>query len=78
MYKFNCNDKYLLHSLDDAMAHKVVEILHSCEKAAAPNEDMCLVALDVSMCFKKEVHSLNWAPDNELLFEELVGEMSKT
>nr|ADT78502.1 pheromone binding protein 3 [Ostrinia furnacalis] len=62
------------HGSDDAMAHQVVDILHACEKAT-PNEDKCMLALSIAMCFKAEIHKLDWAPNNELMFEELVLDM---
>nr|ADK66921.1 pheromone binding protein 1 [Chilo suppressalis] len=63
------------HGSGEEMAKKLVEILHNCEQTVTPNEDKCMRALDIAMCFKKELHTLGWAPDPELLFEELIAEM---
>nr|BBB15962.1 pheromone binding protein-A [Ostrinia furnacalis] len=65
------------HGSDDAMAHQLVDIVHACEKSVPPNEDNCLMALGISMCFKTEIHKLNWAPDHELLLEEMMAEMKQ-
>ncbi|KAL4704860.1 hypothetical protein ACJJTC_019438 [Scirpophaga incertulas] len=63
------------HGADGDTAKKLVEILHTCEKNEPVIEDHCTMALGIAMCFKKEMHNLKWAPDSELLFDELVADM---
>nr|QHI06957.1 pheromone-binding protein [Helopeltis theivora] len=75
LHKGKTNDFLKQHGSDDDTARKVMDILHNCEADAGDNSDDCMRALDVAMCFKKEMHSLNWAPDPEVLLEELMSEM---
>ncbi|CAG9796001.1 unnamed protein product [Diatraea saccharalis] len=63
------------HGSGEEMAKKIVEFLHSCEQSTPANEDKCMHALDIAMCFKKEVHAVGWAPDPEVLFDEIIAEM---
>nr|BAG71419.1 pheromone binding protein [Diaphania indica] len=76
LHKGKSADFVKQHGTDDETANKVVDILHTCESNAAPNDDHCMVALAVALCFKKEIHNLNWAPDPEVILEELMAEMS--
>nr|UYL69203.1 pheromone binding protein 1 [Agriphila aeneociliella] len=71
----NAAEFAMQHGSDEATAKKLVEILHTCEQTTPPNDDKCMKALDVAFCFKKELHRLDWAPDSEVLFEEIIAEL---
>nr|QIJ45731.1 phenomenon binding protein [Glyphodes pyloalis] len=75
LHKGKTNDFLKQHGSDDETAAKVMDILHNCEANVAHTDDECLGAMDVAMCFKKEMHSLNWAPDPEVMLQELMSEM---
>nr|QEL50338.1 pheromone binding protein 2 [Maruca vitrata]QEL50345.1 pheromone binding protein 2 [Maruca vitrata] len=75
LHKGKTADFIKQHGSDDETANKVIDILHTCEANVTPNEDHCLLALDVALCFKNEIHKLNWAPDPEVIFEELMAEL---
>nr|QEE82697.1 pheromone-binding protein 2 [Conogethes pinicolalis] len=77
LHKGKTADFIKQHGSDEQTAQKVIDILHACEASAVPNEDHCILALGVATCFKKEIHKLNWAPDTEVLLEELMAEMSE-
>nr|AGI37364.1 pheromone binding protein 2 [Cnaphalocrocis medinalis] len=75
LHKGKTTEFIVAHGTDEATAHKLIDILHACMQSVTPSEDHCLMSLQVAMCFKAEIHKLGWAPDTELLFEEMVAEM---
>lgn len=59
---------------DEAMALKLIDIIHDCEKKIS-EDDECVRVLGISNCFKVEVHKLDWAPPAELVAEELMADL---
>nr|AAB36114.1 pheromone binding protein, PBP [Lymantria dispar, Peptide, 145 aa] [Lymantria dispar] len=64
------------HGADEAMAQQIIDIVHGCTTTypAAETNDPCQRAVNVAMCFKADVHKLNWAPDVELLVADFLAE----
>lgn len=57
------------------MAKQLTDIIHNCVQTSpeAP-DDPCQKTLNTVICFKAEIHKLNWAPNPELLVGELLAE----
>nr|ALC76549.1 pheromone binding protein 5 [Conogethes punctiferalis] len=62
------------HGADDAMATAIVKVIHTCEEQFTSNPDHCARVMEVSKCFRDEIHRLKWAPSIELLIGEMLGE----
>nr|AAB49502.1 Aper-1=pheromone binding protein/PBP/Apol-3 homolog [Antheraea pernyi, Peptide, 142 aa] [Antheraea pernyi]1QWV_A Chain A, Pheromone-binding protein [Antheraea polyphemus]1TWO_A Chain A, Pheromone-binding protein [Antheraea polyphemus]2JPO_A Chain A, Pheromone-binding protein [Antheraea polyphemus] len=71
----NAKDFAMKHGADETMAQQLVDIIHGCEKSAPPNDDKCMKTIDVAMCFKKEIHKLNWVPNMDLVIGEVLAEV---
>nr|UDM59721.1 putative pheromone binding protein 1 [Corcyra cephalonica] len=63
------------HGADDDLAKKLIGLVHECENSVEPNNDPCLKILDVTHCFKTEIHNLNWAPNMDVMVGELLAEV---
>nr|Q17077.1 RecName: Full=Pheromone-binding protein 1; Short=PBP 1; AltName: Full=APR-1; Flags: Precursor [Antheraea pernyi]CAA65576.1 pheromone binding protein 1 [Antheraea pernyi]prf//1710254A pheromone binding protein [Antheraea pernyi] len=71
----NAKEFAMKHGADASMAQQLVDIIHGCEKSAPPNDDKCMKTIDVAMCFKKEIHKLNWVPDMDVVLGEVLAEV---
>ncbi|KAM3959414.1 pheromone-binding protein-like [Aphomia sociella] len=71
----NAEEFAMKHGADDDMAKQLVDIVHGCEKSIQPNDDPCLKVLDITHCFKTEIHKLNWAPNMDVMVGELLAEV---
>nr|AWV50438.1 pheromone binding protein 3 [Conopomorpha sinensis] len=65
------------HGADDELITKLIDMIHSCEKAAPPNNGMCMNILNVANCFRGKIHNLKWAPDIEILIGEVLSEAKR-
>nr|UVB79190.1 pheromone binding protein 1 [Heortia vitessoides] len=63
------------HGADDAMAQQLLDLIHQCEKTAPKEPDECIQALNVSKCFKAEIHKLDWAPSMDVVVAEVLTEI---
>nr|QIJ45732.1 phenomenon binding protein [Glyphodes pyloalis] len=63
------------HGADEDMAKAIVKIVHDCEGQFSENPDHCSRVLEVSKCFRNEIHKLKWAPPVEVLIEEILSEV---
>nr|CAB86718.1 pheromone binding protein 2 [Antheraea polyphemus] len=69
----NAKEFAMKHGADDGMAQQLVDIIHRCEKSTPPNDDKCTKTMDIAMCFKKEIHKLNWVPNMDLVVCEVLA-----
>nr|ANA06563.1 pheromone-binding protein 2 [Maruca vitrata]QDA95452.1 pheromone binding protein 3 [Maruca vitrata]QDA95453.1 pheromone binding protein 3 [Maruca vitrata]QDA95455.1 pheromone binding protein 3 [Maruca vitrata]QDA95456.1 pheromone binding protein 3 [Maruca vitrata] len=63
------------HGADDEMAKSVVKSIHGCEEQFVGNPDHCARVMDVTRCFRGEMHRLKWAPPVEVLMGEMLAEV---
>nr|AOE47732.1 odorant binding protein OBP5 [Ips acuminatus] len=63
------------HGADEAMAKQLLDIAHSCEKVITiVADDPCQTMLNLAMCFKAEIHKLDWAPTLDVAVGELLAD----
>nr|ACJ07123.1 pheromone binding protein 2 [Chilo suppressalis] len=77
MHHGNAREFAKKHGADDSMAQQLIDILHNCEKGASPGPDgdACVQVLEISKCFKVEIHKLNWAPSMDLIMAEVLADV---
>ncbi|CAB3219685.1 unnamed protein product [Arctia plantaginis] len=75
LHRGNAQDFARKHGADDAMAKQLVDIIHNCA-ATSPEapDDPCQKTLNTAICFKAEIHKLNWAPSIDLVVGEMLAE----
>ncbi|XP_060805542.1 general odorant-binding protein 1 [Amyelois transitella] len=78
MHHANAHDFAKQHGADDELAKQLVTMIHDCEKQYADNSDHCARTLDVAKCFRTKIHGLKWAPDMEVVLEEIMAEASSS
>nr|AAF16702.1 pheromone binding protein 3 [Manduca sexta] len=74
MHHGNTQEFAVSHGATDEVASKVVVIIRDCEKQQEGEEDDCVRVLEVAKCFRTAIHELNWAPNMEVVVDELLTE----
>ncbi|CAB3244421.1 unnamed protein product [Arctia plantaginis] len=72
MHHGNAHEFAKAHGADDDTAKQIVTILHECESSPSTEDDPCLRALEISKCFRSRIHELKWAPNMEVVLEEVM------
>ena len=75
MHHGNTQEFAVSHGATDEVASKVVVVIRDCEKQQEGEQDDCVRVLEVAKCFRTAIHELNWAPNMEVVVDELLTEI---
>ncbi|RVE52917.1 hypothetical protein evm_002394 [Chilo suppressalis] len=69
----NANDYVKKHGADDETASQIMNILRGCEIKNEAISDHCDRVREIAKCFHGHMHELKWAPNMEVIINELVA-----